>query len=210
MIHFESLVQKPETKDEIMFQYSFPRLDVNVTKGLNHLLKSPFCVHPKTGEHQICTCTKCASKNPPPPPRLPSASSEWTRIEIKIHSTHYMDTILIWTPHHNGQFALSVGKESPYSFSKFNPFNKDTFLIWTPHHYGQFALSVGKESPYSFSKFNPFNKDTLLILTLSMAPSVSLLTLKVLIVTNINFLLPISICCQEKWLWELIKWPLKE
>lgn len=71
MIHFESLVQKPETKDEIMFQYCFPRLDVNVTKGLNHLLKSPFCVHPKTGENQICTSTKCASKTPPPPPLCP-------------------------------------------------------------------------------------------------------------------------------------------
>ena len=70
MIHFESLVQKPETKDEIMFQYCFPRLDVNVTKGLNHLLKSPFCVHPKTGENQICTSTKCASKTPPPRPPL--------------------------------------------------------------------------------------------------------------------------------------------
>ena len=27
--------------------------------------------------------------------------------------------------------------------------------------------------------------------------------------TSINFLLTISICCQEKWLWELIKWSLK-
>ncbi|KNZ77777.1 DNA primase small subunit [Termitomyces sp. J132] len=40
------------TMEDIILFYTYPRIDAEVSKHRNHLLKAPFCVHPKTG--RVC------------------------------------------------------------------------------------------------------------------------------------------------------------
>jgi DNA primase small subunit len=70
----------PNLVDEIMFQYTYPRLDMEVTKGLNHLLKSPFCIHPKTG--RVCVPIDLAKLDSFDPEKVPTITELCHQLEI--------------------------------------------------------------------------------------------------------------------------------
>jgi len=61
----------------IVFTRMYPRLDVNVSKQMHHLLKAPFCIHPKTG--RVCIPidpTTCDNFNPFHAPTLETLHNE--------------------------------------------------------------------------------------------------------------------------------------
>ena len=79
---------KEVTLKEIKLQWSYPRLDVNVSKGINHLLKSPLCVHPKTGRICVPIDTRRLDRfDPFDVPTISQICSELDKIKPEVGQT---------------------------------------------------------------------------------------------------------------------------
>ncbi|CAH9124861.1 unnamed protein product [Cuscuta epithymum] len=66
--------------EEIVFSFAYPRLDMEVSRKLNHLLKAPFCVHPQTG--RVCIPidpNECEEFDPSAVPTLSQLLGELNR-----------------------------------------------------------------------------------------------------------------------------------
>ncbi|KAJ0974676.1 hypothetical protein J5N97_016641 [Dioscorea zingiberensis] len=78
--------------EEIVFLYTYPRLDMEVSKHMSHLLKAPFCVHPKTG--LVCVPidpTHCEEFDPSTVPTLSGLLEELNMSGAKSESLNELE-----------------------------------------------------------------------------------------------------------------------
>lgn len=64
---------------DIVFTYTYPRLDINVSKQLNHLLKSPFVIHPGSG--RVCVPINHAQVKNFKPENVPTVNRLLTELD---------------------------------------------------------------------------------------------------------------------------------
>ncbi|CCM00228.1 uncharacterized protein FIBRA_02256 [Fibroporia radiculosa] len=70
--HSAAFLNFQNLMEDIVLQYTYPRLDAEVSKHRNHLLKAPFCVHPKTG--RVCVPVDPADVDTFDPERVPTVA----------------------------------------------------------------------------------------------------------------------------------------
>lgn len=121
---------------EIVFSYTYPRLDSEVSKHMNHLLKAPFCVHPKTG--RVCVPidpNQCEEFDPTTVPTLSQLLDELNRaglggdIEADLERTSLGKSIALFRSSFLQPLLKSCKEELEDSYNKKLQQSKDS-LTW--------------------------------------------------------------------------------
>ncbi|XP_010676305.2 uncharacterized protein LOC104892163 [Beta vulgaris subsp. vulgaris] len=122
--------------EEIVFSYTYPRLDSEVSKHMNHLLKAPFCVHPKTG--RVCVPidpNQCEEFDPTTVPTLSQLLDELNRaglggdIEADLERTSLGKSIALFRSSFLQPLLKSCKEELEDSYNKKLQQSKDS-LTW--------------------------------------------------------------------------------
>uniref|UniRef100_A0A7C8Z9M6 DNA primase DnaG n=1 Tax=Opuntia streptacantha TaxID=393608 RepID=A0A7C8Z9M6_OPUST len=122
--------------EEIVFSYVYPRLDMEVSKHMNHLLKAPFCVHPKTG--RVCVPidpNRCDEFDPTSVPTLSQLLDELNKgglgVDVKtdLDTTSLGKSIAFFRSSFLQPLLKSCKDELESSYSKKIQQSKDT-LSW--------------------------------------------------------------------------------
>lgn len=71
----EFMYRLKDWKEDIVLLILYPKLDIEVTRQLIHLLKAPFCVHPATGN--VCVPIEPSSFTPDKAPKLSTIQEEF-------------------------------------------------------------------------------------------------------------------------------------
>ncbi|KAJ7600693.1 hypothetical protein C8J56DRAFT_14989 [Mycena floridula] len=75
--------------EDIILQYTYPRLDAEVSKHRNHLLKAPFCIHPKTG--RVCVPVDAADIESFDPETVPTVGQLLGELDRAMDGDDEMD-----------------------------------------------------------------------------------------------------------------------
>lgn len=86
-------------RKEMILTMLYPRLDIEVSKQMNHLLKSPFCVHPGTGN--VCVTFDPKLKEFNPFTDAPNLNKIFTEDEFDWKNTSLKESIEIFSKYVN-------------------------------------------------------------------------------------------------------------
>lgn len=87
--------------ENIILVYTYPRLDAEVSKHRNHLLKAPFCIHPKTG--RVCVPVDPDRIEEFDPEAVPSVGQLLRELDAVTE-----DTTASTTEHRSGESMLAL------------------------------------------------------------------------------------------------------